>query len=194
MMEIATREAVWKAAEELAQKKPASEVKVAEIRAIVGGGSYTTITKRLAEWRTEREKGEAFRSLAPDMPDEVRSLWERVWQLADAQHHEVREAWLQEKRKLSDDVVECSTEIARLENEIADLRENCDALTQEIKEARQAASSAEKERDLAVARAETTASQQEQMIEKLAARLQRHPFADENAPKGRLPNSDRDTA
>ena len=173
-MEIATREAVRTAAEGLAQSKPAEAIKVAEIREVIGGGSYTTITKRLAEWREERETSTLFRQTVPDMPDEVRRLWERMWQLADAQHDDVRDAWAQEKKKLSGELRERDVEIAKLESEVAQFEDDILALRQALEKAELAAESAEKERELAVARAETAAKTQEKTIEKLTASLQKY--------------------
>lgn len=183
-MEIATREAVREAAEKLVQttKKSASEVKAGEIRNIIGGGSYTTINKRLDEWRAEREEKALFRSETPEMPDEVRGLWERVWQIADAQHHEVRDAWSQEKKNLSNDIEDRDTEIARLEGELTKIHTELENLKGQVEEAREAVAAAEKERALAVARAETASEQQDRLMEKLTARLERYLSAKEGDP------------
>ena len=173
-MEIATREAVQVAAEKILEKtkKSASEVKAGEIREIIGGGSFTTINKRLEEWRAEREERDLFRSTMPDMPDEVRGLWERVWQIADTQHHEVQDAWAKEKKRLSNDIEERSAEIARLESEVAQIQAELETMKCQIEEGRQATVAAEKERDLAIARAETATKQQDRLMEKLTARLE----------------------
>jgi chromosome segregation ATPase len=173
-MEIATRQAVQAAAEKILEKtkKSASEIKAGEIRELIEGGSFTTINKRLDEWRAEREEKGLFRSTMPDMPDEVRGLWERVWQIADAQHHEIRDAWAQEKKRLSNDIEERTAEIARLEGEVAESQAELETMKCQIEEGRQATAAAEKERDLAIARAETAAEQQDRLMEKLTARLE----------------------
>lgn len=181
-MEIATREAVREAAEKLAEKKPAAEVKVAEIRERIGGGSYTTITKRLAEWRSERETKGLFRSATPDMPDEVHDLWERVWQIADSQHHEVRDAWAQEKKSLSNDIQERDAEIVRLEGDLTKIQAEIETMKRQVKEADEAVVAAERGRDLAVARAETATEQQDRLMEKLTARLEPYLSAKEGDP------------
>jgi len=183
-MEIATRQAVQAAAEKILEKtkKSASEVKAGEIRDLIGGGSFTTINKRLDEWRVEREEKGLFRSTMPDMPDEVRDLWERVWQIADAQHHEVRDAWAQEKKRLSSDIEEQTTEIARLEGEVAKIQAELETMKRQVEEGRQAVAVAEKERDLAIARAETATEQQDRLMEKLTARLEPYLAAKEDDP------------
>jgi chromosome segregation ATPase len=183
-MEIATREAVREAAEKIMQttKKSASEVKAAEVREVIKGGSFSTINKRLAEWRAEREEKALFRSAIPDMPDEVRGLWERVWQIADAQHHEVRDAWAQEKKGLTRDIEERDTEIARLEDEVSKIQAEFETMNRQVKEAHEALAAAENERALAIARAETASEQQDRIIEKLTARLEPYLSAKESDP------------
>lgn len=116
------------------------------------------------------------------MPNEVQDLWERVWQIADAQHHEIRDAWAQEKKSLSNDIEERETEIARLESEIAEVKTNLETMKRQVEASHQAATVAEKERDLAIARAETATEQQEKLVEKLTARLERYLPADGSEP------------
>lgn len=116
------------------------------------------------------------------MPDEVRGLWERVWQIADAQHHEVRDAWAQEKKGLTRDIEERDTEIARLEDEVSKIQAEFETMNRQVKEAHEALAAAENERALAIARAETASEQQDRIIEKLTARLEPYLSAKESDP------------
>lgn len=185
--EIATAEAVRKAAEELSKEMPPEGIKAGHIRERIGGGSFTTINKRLADWREELKAREEFKRSVPAMPDEVTGLWERIWLLADEQHRATRDSWLEEKRNLMAEIEERNTEISRLEQEGEELKEQLVEANERLSEAENATTRAERDRDLAVTRAETLKEQHEKMIERLSTRLE-EPIA---MPEGKRPTTSR---
>lgn len=72
-----TREDVFTAASAIfaAGKNPTQ----AAIRSALGKGSFSTISKHLAEWREQQTDTEAVLASTDDMPDQVRSLLNRTY-------------------------------------------------------------------------------------------------------------------
>lgn len=89
------------------------------IRERLGGGSYSTISAVLADWR--REQAEAVRPVIPEMPEAIthllRHLWGEAWKAADAVHEPERQA--REREEIEHERLrgEMTQEISRLEAE-----------------------------------------------------------------------------
>lgn len=51
----------------------------ASVRSVLGKGSFSTISKHLAEWRDEQTDSESLAVTTEDMPDQIRSLLNRTY-------------------------------------------------------------------------------------------------------------------
>jgi len=87
------------------------------IRAIIGTGSYSTISSVLTKWRDQQQANS--RGRAPKIPATVNQLfqrvWSEVWQAANARHELELAGINAEKKAWSDEKRELLAEITRLE-------------------------------------------------------------------------------
>lgn len=144
-----TKEQIWAAAEELvaAGKSPT----LAQVRAVVGGGSYTTISEAMTEWKAAQEASEApIREPLPSVLEEAAArMMMEVWSVstglandrlkaerealdaARAEHERVQ----QETAEMADQLAE---EIEALRSANEALQETIAAATESETEAKEA--------------------------------------------------------
>ncbi|GAB6068844.1 hypothetical protein JCM13664_21650 [Methylothermus subterraneus] len=105
------REQVWQAAQALLDEghKPTIQA----IRQRLGGGSYTTLCRHLAEWReTQRPQPEH-----PPVPESVREiaqrLWAEAWRLAEERRTREQAQWMEERKRLEQEIRDLALELER---------------------------------------------------------------------------------
>jgi chromosome segregation ATPase len=163
-----TPEQIHAAADKIAEagEKPT----LAAVRKALGGGSFTTISEALKDWReAQTEEHELAAVEVPEaVSDRVQALQAQIWQLSMAEAEKrlqsEREALKTAQEKANADVIEAREAVTTLENEAQDA-----ATTIKELEARLAESEAAKiQAEQAKAASEATAAAK---IEGLEARL-----------------------
>jgi chromosome segregation ATPase len=169
---IVTQALVNDAAEALTAE--GTEPSILNVRARIGGGSYSTVKKYLDAWIKQRAETVAA---APELPPEVeakgreltRALWTLAAQQAGHEAHTAREQATAEVAAIREELAEARNEIARLEAleaEQSSLIEQTQARLREtelqLAEAKaQAVRAAELQQALAQCRAELDSARQE---------------------------------
>ena len=88
---MATKDEIWAAAQALtdAGERPT----LVAVRKAVGGGSYTTISEAMAEWRARQEQPQARRDPAPEaIAAQAAEMAAAIWAQASALAHEKLQA------------------------------------------------------------------------------------------------------
>lgn len=122
---MATREEIWTAADALVEagERPT----LVAVRKQVGGGSYTTISEAMAEWRARQEQPPARRDPAPEtIAAQAAEMAAAIWAQASALAHEK----LQAERAALDAARET------LEQERAEAVDLADVLSSELDQVR----------------------------------------------------------
>ena len=112
---------------------------VAAVHRELGGGSFSTLSPIMKDWRQGRE---AAAALPPglDALAELTKLWEAAWRAADRYHEAAREGWERERAALMVEISEREEIIAVIEEEMAAMSEAERALVinrQELRNVRQ---------------------------------------------------------
>jgi chromosome segregation ATPase len=114
-----TKETIFQAAQELDDE--GRPVTVTTVRDKLGKGSYTTIADALKEWHADQEKKQT--ADAPEIPEVLTRLMDRMWSEAWKIAHKVteseREALVRARTQLDQERQEMSVEIGRLEKELS---------------------------------------------------------------------------
>ena len=122
---MATKDEIWAAAQALAAagERPT----LAAVRKVVGGGSFTTISEAMAEWRARQEQPKATIDPAPErIGNQAAELAASLWAQASALAHE----------KLQAERAALETARQELEQERAEAAELADSLASELDQAR----------------------------------------------------------
>jgi len=197
---MATKEEIWAAAQQLAEagERPT----LAAVRKAVGGGSFTTISEAMAEWRTQQEQPKAPVDPAPErVTAQATELAASLWAQASALAHEklqaeraALEATKQEQERERAEAVELadtlSAELDQAKGEIEALKMQLREQTQTLEEHRQ---EIEQRRQEAAEARETAARLQGQVeaLEKLLSEWRVPPTPSTPTPsKGRSSHKD----
>ena len=156
---MATKDEIWAAAQALADagERPT----LAVVRKRVGGGSFTTISEAMAEWRAQQEQPKATIDPAPErIGSQAAELAASLWAQASALAHEklqaeraaleaARQELEQERAEaaeladsLASDLDQARAEIQALEAKLAVQAATIEEQRQEIEERRQEATDA----------------------------------------------------
>ena len=131
-----TKEQVFEMAAALQDEGIAPTVKAIQERT---GGSYSTITPHLAEWRKERAGPPAD---IPSIPDKVQAAFQQIWATAArAAQNEVetqKQALDAMRREMASERTELTVEIARLEDVLEDASKKREDLEAALKSEQQA--------------------------------------------------------
>ena len=122
---MATKDEIWSAAQALADagERPT----LAAVRKVVGGGSFTTISEAMTEWRAQQEQPKATVDPAPErIGAQATELAASLWAQASALAHE----------KLQAQRAALETARQELEQERAEAAELADSLASELDQAR----------------------------------------------------------
>ncbi len=122
---MATKDEIWAAAQALADagERPT----LAAVRKGVGGGSFTTISEAMAEWRARQEQPKATIDPAPErIGNQAAELAASLWAQASALAHE----------KLQAERAALETARQELEQERAEAAELADSLASDLDQAR----------------------------------------------------------
>jgi DNA repair exonuclease SbcCD ATPase subunit len=124
-IDMATKDEIWAAAQALADagERPT----LAAVRKAVGGGSFTTISEAMAEWRARQEQPKVEIDPAPErIGVQAAELASSIWAQASALAHE----------KLQAERVALEASRQELEQERAEAAELADSLSVELDQAR----------------------------------------------------------
>ena len=151
---MATKDEIWAAAQALsdAGERPT----LAAVRKVIGGGSFTTISEAMAEWRAQQEQPKATIDPAPErIGSQAAELAASLWAQASALAHEKLQAEraaletarqdLEQERaeaaeladSLASDLDQARTEIQTLEARLTELTGTIEEQRQEIERRRQ---------------------------------------------------------
>lgn len=123
-----TKEQIYQAADELSSN--GQEPTLAAIRKALGGGSFTTISEAMKEWRQARNQDEAKANTPPPMPDAVQNALEtlggEVWKVA----MEIAQAKLQTER---DALEKTRADMENQQREAAEMSDQMDAEIEKLK-------------------------------------------------------------
>ncbi|MBN2702378.1 MAG: DNA-binding protein [Methylothermaceae bacterium] len=114
-----TKKQVFDTAQELLDE--GSEPTVTTIRARLGSGSYSTISRFLSEWRDNQKQAQAAPTTPPSVETMARRMWSEAWRLAEDSVKDARSELESERR--------------RFESEIRNLSVECDQKQKALNEA-----------------------------------------------------------
>ena len=139
---------------------------VAAVHRELGGGSFSTLSPIMKDWRQGRE---AAAALPPglDALAELTKLWEAAWRAADRYHEAAREGWERERAALMVEISEREEIIAVIEEEMAAMSDARDRASHEAAEATRQATALAQNLTLATTRAEAAITEREAWIEAL---------------------------
>jgi colicin import membrane protein len=139
-----TRDQVFEEADTLADEGIQPTVKLVRERI---GGSYSTITPRLAAWKDERG-GKAVANV-PDMPESVvaasRSVWIAAWKGAEDLIQTERDGLTAARREMESERAEMASEITELEGKLDTVTGERDTITRSLTDAREQYQGAQEE-------------------------------------------------
>lgn len=125
---VINKEKIREAIRELEAEK--KEVTVITVRERLGSGSYSTIKDVLNIWRSEQ--AEVVQSDVPEMPESLthllRRLWAEAWKAADSVHETERQACERKEIEHERLKAEMTHEISRLEEQLAEVDADREAL------------------------------------------------------------------
>jgi hypothetical protein len=170
-----TRDHVFAAADALAHEGAQPTVKLVRDRI---GGSFSTITPHLADWKDERG-GRSVASV-PDMPEGVtsacRSLWASAWKAGQDAIQTERDGLSAAKREMEQEHAELAHEITDLEGKLDTALAERDALTHKLAEeekGRREAQEAMSKFQIENARLEERVANTEKRAEELRVQVER---------------------
>lgn len=148
---------IAKAAE--AVKTQGQEPTVDRVREHLGTGSKSTIAPLLKRWRSDNGEAAAVSGLPNDLVEVVKSLHERVQQMADHRIEQARQEFEAINVELRQELTHANNTISRLTARQQDLENQTEQLSKEkseqsrsLEDARVSLAKAESQRDEAVAR------------------------------------------
>lgn len=112
-------EQVWAAAQALVDegRKPTLEA----IRRRLGGGSYTTLSRHLADWREKQRPAPELPPPPESVVEVARRLWAEAWRLAGERLDEARARWAAERQALEQEIADLSRELDRKEEALREV-------------------------------------------------------------------------
>jgi predicted regulator of Ras-like GTPase activity (Roadblock/LC7/MglB family) len=131
---VVTREMIWKSANELDAEgvKPT----LVAVRKRVGGGSFTTISEAMAEWRLRRREATqaaALEPLPPEVGERLGALAAEIWALARGA---AEKALAGERAEMAVQDADRQTQLAEAGDLVDRLTEEGDRFKQELGELR----------------------------------------------------------
>lgn len=148
---------IAKAAEAI--KSRGQEPTVDRVREQMGTGSKSTIAPLLKRWRSDNGDAADISGLPNDLVEVVKSLHERVQQMADHKINQARSEFKAITEELRQELAEAGNTIAQLTSRQHDLEQQLDtameekrSLSQSLEDARVATAKSESQRDEAVSR------------------------------------------
>ncbi len=139
-----TRDQVFDAANALAQAGTQPTVKLIREQT---GGSYSTITPHLADWKEERA-GTTVANI-PDMPESVttasKAMWAAAWRAAQDLIQTERDGLTAARREMEKERADMANEITELETELERALKERDSLTTTLEKERKGHQQAQKD-------------------------------------------------
>lgn len=139
-------------------------VTVMNVRTKLGGGSYSTITPLVKQWREERAEKEVLSASLPDeledaVDDFARRLWLEASKIADARVVAAEKAARECEEALEQNTAALEVEILRMEKEVGAAAGKLNKLNAEIAAERSKAAAAD------IRAAEAVAVKEEKVVE-----------------------------
>jgi chromosome segregation ATPase len=175
-----TKEQIWRVADELVEA--GGSPTLATIRKRVGGGSFTTISEAMAEWRRREQQKARVEALV--IPDEIknvaldagRAVWQTALELARSEVDGIKAALEAREKEIVRERAEALALADQVSNDLEQAQAEIDRLKEQLSQAQNQAREAQAvsaEREQRIFAIERELKENREVADKVSARAER---------------------